>query len=69
MSYNEVWVGVFCEKCFQPILVYNDEVWKKLIATQIPGATGVICSHSGCSHRSDYRIEQFVRFRVEKIPS
>lgn len=68
MSYKDIWAGVFCEKCFQPILVFSDEAWKEITARPIPGATRVTCPRSVCSHQSHYPKEQFARFRVEEIP-
>jgi len=68
MSHKEVWAGVMCDKCFQPILVFTDEAWKKIMSLPIPGATLVTCPRSECSHRFHYPKEQFVRFQVEEIP-
>jgi hypothetical protein len=71
MSSSGIFAGVICEKCFQPILVYSDVSWKKIVAFPVSAqaASGVTCSHSGCSHRAEYPTKEFMRFRVEEIPA
>jgi hypothetical protein len=70
MNYSEVWAGVYCEECHQPILVFNEEAWRRLMVSPLAnfGNFCVHCSHQECSyHLGEYPKEQFVLFRVEQI--
>lgn len=72
MAYSEVWAGVLCATCARPLLVYNETVWKELIAHVSQSALReaghvVACSNPDCAERHSYRPEQFLHFRVEQI--
>jgi hypothetical protein len=70
MGYNEIWIGVYCEECHQPILVFNEAAWERMTVPPLTtfGKFSVHCSHQECSyHLGEYLREQFVLFRVEQI--
>jgi len=73
MPYNQVWVGVFCTKCDRPILNVTDTEWSRLTGAIMQSELGLAskfplrCPDPNCSVQRDYRLEQFVRFRVEQI--
>ncbi len=73
MPYSENWAGVFCVKCHQPLLVYNETGWKELISRVRHPALRkapyrIPCSNQMCLSLAEYTLEQFVHFRVEEIP-
>jgi hypothetical protein len=72
MLYNEIWAGVFCVKCHQPILALREESWGRFVAQKSGSALQEIrhrlsCCSSACLSTADYLPEEFVRFRVEEL--